>query len=162
MQKMITLGFAMSLLLGAACFGQTTSSQATLWAAKPDMAAFERAENDYLAAAQKDVDLVVAVKGARTIANTLAPYDEATRNLNSASYFAGIMSQVHPDAEFRDKADDMTRKASAAATELSLNQDVYRALSTLDLSKTAATRYYVQRTLLEFRLAGVDKDEATQ
>lgn len=163
MQKMITLGLAMSLLLGASSFAQTTSSQATLWAAKPDMAAFEKAENEYLAAAQKDVDQVVAVKGARTIANTLAPYDEATRNLNSASYFAGIMSQVHPDAEFRDKADDMTRKASAAATELSLNQDVYRALSALDLSKTAAaTRHYVQRTLLEFRLAGVDKDEATR
>jgi thimet oligopeptidase len=151
------------LPLGATCFAQTTSSQATLWAAKPDKAAFEKAENDYLAAAQKDVDQVVTVKGARTIANTLAPYDEATRNLNSASYFAGIMSQVHPDAEFRDKADDMTRKASAAATELSLNQDVYRALSALDLSKTTgATRYYVQRTLLEFRLAGVDKDEATR
>jgi thimet oligopeptidase len=163
MQKMIILGLAMSLPLGATCFAQTTSSQATLWAAKPDMAAFEKAENDYLAAAQKDVDQVVTVKGARTIANTLAPYDEATRNLNSASYFAGIMSQVHPDAEFRDKADDMTRKASAAATELSLNQDVYRALSALDLSKTdGATRHYVQRTLLEFRLAGVDKDEATR
>ena len=85
MQKMITLGLAMSLLLGAACFAQTKSSQATLWAAKPDVAAFEKAENDYLAAAQKDVDQVVAVKGARTIANTLAPYDEATRNLNRRS-----------------------------------------------------------------------------
>ena len=53
MQKMITLGFAMSLLLGAACFAQTTSSQATLWAAKPDMAAFEKAENDYLVSVLK-------------------------------------------------------------------------------------------------------------
>lgn len=33
----------------------------------------------------------------------------------------------------------------------------------LDLSQTgAATRYYVPRQLLEFRLAGVDKDDATR
>ena len=37
------------------------------------------------------------------------------------------------------------------------------ALSSLDLSKAdAATKYYVERQLLEFRLAGVNKDEATR
>jgi thimet oligopeptidase len=57
----------------------------------------------------------------------------------------------------------MTTKISSAQTALSLNQDVYHALASLDVSKAdAATRYYVQRQLLEFRLAGVDKDEATR
>jgi thimet oligopeptidase len=52
---------------------------------------------------------------------------------------------------------------SSVQTALSLNQDVYHALSSLDVSKAdAATRYYVQRQLLEFRLAGVDKDDATR
>ncbi len=149
------------LLLGAASVAQST--QPTLWASKPDAAAFDQKENAYLATAQKDIDQLTAVKGPRTIANTLAPFDDAVRNLGSAGYFAGLMQQVHPDADFRDKAEAMTRKVSAAATALSLNQDVYKALSALDLSKAdAATKYYVTRQLLEFRLAGVDKDEATR
>ena len=57
----------------------------------------------------------------------------------------------------------MNQKATAMLTALSLNRDVYKALSAMDLSKTdATTRYYVTRTLLEFRLAGVDKDDATR
>ena len=44
-----------------------------------------------------------------------------------------------------------------------MNGDVYKALASLDLSKAdAATQYYVKRQLLQFRLAGVDKDEATR
>jgi thimet oligopeptidase len=73
------------------------------------------------------------------------------------------MEQVHPDAGFRDHATAMLTKASAAQTAIALNHDIYNALAALDLSKAdAATRYYVQRQLLEFRLAGVDKDEATR
>ena len=156
-------GLAVFLCLSAVCFAQTPASQPTLWASNPDAAAFEKIENNYLVVAQKDVDQVAAAKGSRTIANTLAVYDDAVRNLNSAGYFAGLMQQVHPDAAFRDKAEEMTRKVSAAATALALNQDVYHALSSLDLSKAdAVTKYYVNRQLLEFRLAGVDKDEATR
>ena len=73
------------------------------------------------------------------------------------------MEQVHPDATFRDHATAMLTKASAAQTAIALNHDVYNALAALDLSQAdAATRYYVQRQLLEFRLAGVDKDDATR
>ncbi len=93
------------ILLSVASLAQ--SSQPTLWASKPDTAAFDRAENAYLAAAQKDLDQLTAVKGSHTIANTLAPYDDAVRNLGSAGYFAGLMQQVHPDAAFRDKAEEM-------------------------------------------------------
>jgi thimet oligopeptidase len=127
------------------------------------VAAFEKIENDRLAAGRQAIDTLIAVKGLRTIENTLVPYDEAVRQNNSAGYFAGLMEQVHPDAGFRDHATAMLTKASAAQTEIALNHDVYNALAALDLSKAdAATRYYVQRQLLEFRLAGVDKDDATR
>ena len=102
-------------------------------------------------------------KGARTIDNTLAPYDEALRQLNTAIYFSTLMQQVNPDASYRDHATAMTTKVSSAQSALSLNRGVYDALSSLDLSQAdPATRYYVKRQLLEFRLAGVDKDEATR
>jgi len=106
---------------------------------------------------------MLAVKGPRTVENTLAPYDEAVRQNNSAGYFAGLMEQVHPDATFRDHATTMLTKASAAQTAIALNHDVYAALAAIDLSHAdAATKYYVQRQLLEFRLSGVDKDDATR
>ena len=142
---------------------QTPSSQPPLWASKPDVTAFEKIENDHLAGADKAIADLVAVKEKHTIANTLTHYDEAVRQLDAAGYFAGLMQQVHPDATFRDHATAMVSKVSAAQTALSLNRDVYSALAALDLSGTdAATRYYVQRQLLEFRLAGVDKDDATR
>jgi thimet oligopeptidase len=141
----------------------TTVSQPTVWATKPDVAAFEKIENDRLAEAQHSINVMIAVKGARTIENTLVPYDEAVRENNAAGYFAGLMQQVHPDAAFRDHATAMFTKASAAQTAIALNHDVYNALAGIDLSTAdSATRYYVQRQLLEFRLAGVDKDEATR
>src|SRR6202045_4794324 len=138
-------------------------SQPTIWAGKPDIAAFEKIETERLAAGQRSIDTLLSAKGPRTIENTLVPYDEAVRQNNSAGYFAGLMEQVHPDATFRDQATAMLTKASAAQTAIALNHDVYNALAALDLSKAdAATRYYVQRQLLEFRLAGVDKDDATR
>ena len=151
-------------LLAAVVHAQkVTVSQPTIWAAKPDIASFEKIETERLAAGQRAIDMLLAVKGPRTIENTLIPFDEAIRQNNSAGYFAGLMEQVHPDSAFRDHATAMLTKASAAQTAISLNHAVYNALAALDLSKAeAATKYYVQRQLLEFRLAGVDKDDATR
>ena len=50
-----------------------------------------------------------------------------------------------------------------AGSALSLNRAVYDALSAIDLvGASPATRHYVERTLLGYRLAGVDKDQATR
>ncbi len=137
--------------------------QPAIWNSKPDAAAFQRIEDARLTAAQLSIDRIVAAKGPRTVDNTLAPYDEAIRQLNSAAYFAGLMEAVHPDTAFRDRATELTRKVSAAQTALSLNQEVYRALAAVDAAHAdAATQYYLRRQLLEFRLAGVDKDEAAR
>lgn len=152
------------IFFGAVLFAQNVSvSQPTLWAGKPDVASFEKIEIDRLAAGRAAIDTLLAVKGPRTIENTLVPFDEAVRQNNSAGYFAGLMEQVHPDAGFRDHATAMLTKASAAQTAIALNHEVYNALAAIDLSKAdAATQYYVKRQLLEFKLSGVDKDDATR
>jgi thimet oligopeptidase len=50
-----------------------------------------------------------------------------------------------------------------AGAALSLNRAVYEALAAMDLTgATPATQHFVQRTLLGYRLAGVDKDQATR
>ena len=148
--------------VATAAFAQT-STQPPIWASKPDVAAFEKTVTGHLADADAAVAKVTSVKGPRTIQNTLAPFDEAVRHIDSAAYLSSLMSQVHPDTAFRDHAEQMVQKASAAQTALSLNREVYQALSALDVSKAdPATRYYVNRQLLEFRLAGVDKDDASR
>jgi len=157
-------GMLMPVLMTTLLSAKSISvSQPTVWASKPDIASFEKMVNDRLAAGQASIDKLVAVKGPRTIDNTLALFDDAVRQINSASYLAGLLLQVHPDAAFRDHATSMLTKAAAVQTAIALNHDVYNALSALDLSHAdEATQYYVKRQLLQFRLAGVDKDEATR
>src|SRR5436190_8996274 len=116
------------VFLAAAGAQQVPQSQTHLWAAKPDVAAFEKLEAGRLTEAQRHLDRVLAVTGARTAENTVRPFDAALEQINSANYFASLMQQVHPDAKFRDSATEMTRKASAAATALSLNRGIYQAL----------------------------------
>src|SRR6266567_4353721 len=160
LRRLMFFGFCLAMISSAIA---QTPSQPTIWASKPDVAGLEKIVNDRLAAAQTAIDQITSVKGARTIDNTLAPYDETIRQINASLYLSALMQQVHPDATFRDHATEMVRKASAVQTALSLNRDVYHALSKLDVSKAdPATQYYVKRQLLEFQLAGVDKDDATR
>src|ERR1700692_2454975 len=137
--------------------------QPPVWSTKPDVSAFEKIENDRLEAAQRSIDKIVAVKGPKTIDNTLSNYDEALRLINAAAYFSSLMEAVHPDAAFRDRATALTRKARAVQRGLSLNRRVYQALAAVPVAHAdPATQYYLRRQLLEFRLAGVDQDDAAR
>jgi thimet oligopeptidase len=139
------------------------SDDAPFWTGKPDAAAFEKAMEERLKLAQAALDRLLAVKGKRTIENTLTVYDEILIHLDAAGSRASLMEVVHPDESLRKAAERITQKASSFGTTLSLNRGVYDALSAMDIKKTdASTRYYVEKTLREFRLAGVDKDEATR
>jgi thimet oligopeptidase len=151
------------LLAVTSARAQDLTAQPPIWAKKPDIAAFNKIESGHLEAAQRAIATLIGAKGPRTIGNSVAPYDEAVKHLNAANYFAGLMKEVHRDAAFRDAATAMFAKASSAQTALSLNRAAYQALAGLDLAAAnTATRYYVQRQLLEFRLAGVDRDDATR
>lgn len=106
---------------------------------------------------------MLAVKGARTEANTLTPYDDAMANLTLASNQAGIMFEVHADKAIRDKAQELVQVIAKEAADVSLNHDIYAALQGVSTAKAdGATKHYVERSLLEYRLAGVDKDQATR
>ena len=157
--RILTLSF----VVWASALGQNLKDQPPIWNNRPGVADFEKIENDRLAAAQRSIDQITAVASAHTIENTLVPFDEAGRQLNTAVYFSEMMRQVHPDATYRDHATAMTAKVGDAQAALLLNRHVYEALAALDVSQAdAATQYYVRRQLLEFRLAGVEKDDATR
>jgi thimet oligopeptidase len=73
------------------------------------------------------------------------------------------MFEVHPDKAVRDKAQALLQVVSAEDASVSLNQDIYKALVAVDVSQAdPATKHYMDRTLLEYRLGGVDKDQATR
>lgn len=93
----------------------------------------------------------------------LNAYDEATAALDNAAQLAELISVSHPDGALREAADAGRQAVAKVSTDLSLDRDLYEALAALDTSGfDQPTRYYVERTLLAFRRAGVDRDEATR
>jgi thimet oligopeptidase len=134
-----------------------------VWAGKLDKAGAEKWVADHLAREQKHIDELLAVKGARTVENTLRPFDNAQNELNVAGAESYLMFAVASQKEIRDAAQALAQKVQEASTILGLNQDVYHALKAIDVSSAdPATRHYMDRTLLEYRLSGVDKDDATR
>jgi thimet oligopeptidase len=94
---------------------------------------------------------------------TLGLYDEVVATLSATGSQTSLLDSVYPVKEVRDKARELTQRVAEAGTALSLNQEVFRALESMDLTNAdPATRHYVSQTLLNYRLAGVDKDEATR
>jgi thimet oligopeptidase len=106
---------------------------------------------------------LLAVEGPRTPENSLRLYDVAVEQLSLAGAQAGILNSVAADNAVRDQAQMEAQRVSMAGSALSLNRAVYDALAAIDLAGAdGATRHYVERTLLSYRLAGVDKDQATR
>jgi thimet oligopeptidase len=117
----------------------------------------------HLERSRQEVASLLAVTGTRTVENTLAAYDRACWHLRMAGSQSGVMFMVHPEAGVRDAAQELQQAISAEGTALSLNREVYQALSAVDASaEDAATQYYLERVLLGYKLSGVDKDDATR
>jgi Zn-dependent oligopeptidase len=154
---------ASSLALASTAGAQTGATNAPFWAGMTDAAAFERAMDARLAHARTLLAALRNVKGTRSVASTLQPYDDMLLELDTVSSQAQLIQSVHPDERMRQTAEKVSQQASALGTEISLDRGVFDALSALDASRAdAETRYYLTRTLRDFRLAGVDRDEATR
>jgi thimet oligopeptidase len=161
----LMLMFAGTVLLmtGERSVAQTKATDAPFWTVRPSAATFTRIQDGRLKKAQSALNRILAVRGKRTIENTLVPYDEVLLYLDAAGSQAGLMEEVHPDKNFRAAAERISQRVAAFSTDLSLNRAVYDALSAIDTANAdAETRYYLERTLRDFRLAGVDKPLATR
>ena len=116
-----------------------------------------------LAAHEAALAALLAVEGPRTVDNTLRLYDAAIEQLNLAGAQAGILNSVAADKAVRDQAQLEAQRVAMAGAALSLNRPVYDALTAIDIAgANPTTRHFVERTLLLYRLAGVDKDQATR
>jgi len=116
-----------------------------------------------IARARRALDSMLAVRGPRTIENTLRPYDDMLAELDTADSAAGLMAAVHPDEAMRRAGDDLDRKVVGILAEIELRTDVYDALSALrPEGLDADTRLYVARKLAELRRTGINLPEATR
>jgi thimet oligopeptidase len=136
---------------------------APFYTGRPTGAAFAALQTRRVDRAKADVERMLAVKGPRTVTNTLVPFDDAQRLLYMAAVQSGLMQEVHPDKATREASEKVSEQVSSVVTELALDRKVYDAIAAIDTSAAdAPTRYYVWRLLRDFRLAGVDKDDATR
>ncbi|MGD1064778.1 MAG: M3 family metallopeptidase [Terracidiphilus sp.] len=116
-----------------------------------------------LAAHENALAALLAFEGERTPENSLRHFDAAIERLNLAGAQAGILNSVAADKAVRDQAQMEAQRVAMAGSALSLNRNVYDALVAMKLDgASAATKHFVERTLLGYRLSGVDKDEATR
>ena len=112
---------------------------------------------------QQALDRLLAQSAPLTPDNALRHYDDAVFELAASSSQIGLLDSVHPSKAVRDAAQALAQKISQVAVDLALNRDVYDALCAIDtFASDRATRHYLDRTLLQYRLAGVDKDHATR
>jgi thimet oligopeptidase len=133
------------------------------WAGDLDPESLKTWVRRHLDAHKAAIERLLAVQQPRTVDNTLVPYDQAIAALGIAGSEAGLLHSVAAEKAVRNQAEAMVQAVSEAAVQLSLNPQVYHALSSIDLSDAdAATQHYLQRTLLQYRLAGVDKDQPTR
>lgn len=116
-----------------------------------------------LVAARALLPEIKGLAGARTLDNTLVPYNDLLVGVSRSSALAGLYSEVHPDETIRDAARTCEQEVSAFMTDLQLDRGLYDALAALDVSALdAEARRFVEHTLRDFRRAGVDRDEATR
>ncbi|HKQ19817.1 MAG TPA: M3 family metallopeptidase [Candidatus Eisenbacteria bacterium] len=159
----LAAGLLMVLVPGTSDAAAAAKNPPLFYRDRPDAAAFRTASEGELKEAEAALARLLAVKGKRTVENTLKPYNEVVLHADNAAYQAGLMESVHPDSGFRSTAEGVTQAAQKFLSALSLNRGVYDAIQAVDVSKEAPdTRYLVERTLRDFRRSGVDKDDATR
>ena len=149
--------------VGAGAKDVKTPIQPPVWTGNPNGDQIAKRVDDGIAKAKTLVAKALAAKGKRTVDNTVQPLDDAYLELDAVSALTGLAEQTSPDSTVRAAAEAGSRRVSAYFTELSLHRGLYEALTAVDLAGADdETRYYVTRQLRDYKLGGVDRDEATR
>ena len=122
----------------------------------------ERCEGQ-LAEAVRQVEQVKT--GSAGALEVLAAWNRAETALANADAVA-LWSEVHPDAEVRGRADELSQQVQKYVTELGQDRDLFAIFAALeggpDSGLDADALRVLEHTLRDFRRAGVDRDDATR
>jgi thimet oligopeptidase len=95
--------------------------------------------------------------------DVLRRWDEVSLELSNVGAISGLLSNAHPDLQVRTAAEEAEVEVDKLVTELRQDRglyDVFAALDPAGLDPTAAR--LLEKTLEEFRRAGVDQDDPTR
>ena len=109
-------------------------------------------------------EIVVKVDKERTVENTLVPYGQLRLALDRVIPMTDLMKEVHPDAGVRAAAEKCEVEAKKLLSDLKLDRDLFQAVgavSGIDADDRVTVRFR-EHVLREYRLAGVDKDDAAR
>lgn len=95
-----------------------------------------------------------------SVADVLATWNAVQIELGNAAATASLFSEVHPDAQVREAADEAQQRVDAYSTELGLDSELFAVLDAADAGDDADARRLLDRTRRDFRRAGVDRSEA--
>ncbi len=170
----VRLSLAAVLLAGtalpafAADTAAPTESEATAFLAKSMMT--ETSPDAITARCDAAIDLanrekaaLEARKGPATMKRDFQAYDTLQLVIGDVSSEMGLILEVSPIKGVRDAAEACVPKLSDVGTAVSLSRPIYdrlAAIPTTGLDKR--TTYALSHQLLEYKLSGVDKDQATR
>ncbi|MER7608084.1 M3 family metallopeptidase [Nocardioides sp. NPDC127503] len=96
----------------------------------------------------------------------LKAWDELSLELGSLGGLAGLLANVHPVEAVRTACEDTEVEVDRLRTELTQDQALYRVFAELPTDQTDAldplAKRLLEKTLLDFTRAGVDRDDATR
>ncbi|WP_148574276.1 M3 family metallopeptidase [Nocardioides caldifontis] len=93
----------------------------------------------------------------------LQEWNEVGLHLDDVLSVTSLLSNVHPDEQLRDLAQEREQEAHRLLTDLSLDRGLYDALDAVDPAGLADdARRMLDRSLRDFHRSGVDRDEGTR
>lgn len=128
-----------------------------------DVAGLNAACDISVAKLQAEFDAMKAYEGPATIETVVRQLDLMGEGPGLDSSWAYLMSQVHPDAEFRAAANDCVQRFVTIGSEIGLSREIYDLFKQVDYSAAgpSLTRH-IEDTIQGMEDSGVDRDEATR
>ncbi|MBO9558169.1 MAG: Zn-dependent oligopeptidase [Caulobacter sp.] len=116
-----------------------------------------------LATGQKAKAELEARKGSATLAGDFAAFDTLQLILGDGASEMYLVSETSPEKPIRDAAEACIPKLSDLSTAVLLSRPIYDRLAGIPAAGLdARTGFTLKKMLTNYRLAGVDKDEATR
>lgn len=158
--RLVWMSAALTAVVSGPAWGQSPPSVAPMYTGVRDEQSLRDIVESHFKRADAIVRAVLAVKGTRTVFNTVEPYDRLRAEIEDAGSLANLISRVHPDERMRAAGETLARSAVAKEAELSLRRDLYDALRAVSVTGLdPATTRLLEREMRDYRLAGVDQPE---
>ncbi len=106
---------------------------------------------------------ITAITGKHTQENTLERFNEMDIAFERILGISELMANTHPEESVRTEAENCTSRAAKVLTDIQMDPKLYAAMNDVDKSTLDdRAKRFVDKTLLAYKLSGVDKDEATR